>query len=313
MVHGVPGQSPAGDAKKDERTELIRQIKKIDIATGVLVEGLQTGFHHSVFKGQGIEFTEIREYTAGDDIRAIDWKVTARYNHPFVKEFTEERDQTFYFVADISGSSGFGLHTAKKRKILEITASLAFAGVRNNDRIGLVLFSDRVEKFIPAKRGRKHLAELFNVMIGHRPVSKKTDLAVALQFLATAIARRSSIIILSDFVSPSFSLPLRVLRRRHEVIAIRITDPREQDLPDVGLIKLEDTESGEQFLADTSDPGFRQRYHGLVAEYDDGLHRDFARSRIPDMAISTDEPYDVPLKKFFTRVSAMGRNHAGIL
>ena len=190
----------------DDRAELIRQIKKIDIATGVLVEGLQTGFHHSVFKGQGIEFTEIREYTPGDDIRAIDWKVTARYNRPFVKEFTEERDQTFYFVADISGSSGFGLHSTKKRKILEITASLAFAAVRNNDRVGLVLFSDRVEKFVPAKRGRKHLAELFNVMIDHRPVSKKTDLAAALQFLATVIARRSSIVILSDFASPSFSL-----------------------------------------------------------------------------------------------------------
>jgi uncharacterized protein (DUF58 family) len=297
----------------DDRAELIRQVKKIDIATGVLVEGLQTGFHHSMFKGQGIEFTEIREYTPGDDIRAIDWKVTARYNRPFVKEFTEERDQTFYFVADISGSSGFGLHSTKKRKILEITASLAFAAVRNNDRVGLVLFSDRVEKFIPAKRGRKHLAELFNVMIDHRPVSKKTDLAAALQFLATIIARRSSIVILSDFASPSFLLPLRVLRRRHEVIAIRITDPREQDLPDVGLLELEDTETGEQVLADTSDPGFRQRYRGLVAEYDNGLHRDFARSRIPEVAVSTDEPYDIPLKDFFARVSAMRRNHAGIL
>ncbi|MFZ1898722.1 DUF58 domain-containing protein [Methanoregula sp.] len=297
----------------DDRAELIRQIKKIDIATGVLVEGLQTGFHHSVFKGQGIEFTEIREYTPGDDIRAIDWKVTARYNRPFVKEFTEERDQTFYFVADISGSSGFGLHSTKKRKILEITASLAFAAVRNNDRVGLVLFSDRVEKFVPAKRGRKHLAELFNVMIDHRPVSKKTDLAAALQFLATVLARRSSIVILSDFASPSFSLPLRVLRRRHEVIAIRITDPREQDLPDVGFIELEDTETGEQVLADTSDPGFRQRYRGLVAGYEDGLHRNFARNCIPEVVISTDEPYDIPLKEFFTRVSAMRRNHAGIL
>ena len=313
MVQGVPGQSFPGDGYPDERAGLIRQIKKIDIATGVLVEGLQTGFHHSVFKGQGIEFTEIREYTPGDDIRAIDWKVTARYNHPFVKEYAEERDQTFYFVADISGSSGFGSEVTKKRRILEITASLAFAAIRNNDRIGLVLFSDRVETFIPAKRGRNHLAELLNVVISHRPVSKGTDLAAAARFLAAILARRSSLVILSDFAAPSFLLPLRVLRRRHEVIAIRITDPREQDLPDVGLIELEDPETGEQVLADTSDPGFRQRYRNLVAEDETRLHQDFARNRIPEIIVSTTEPYDVPLRKFFTRVSTARRNYAGIL
>jgi uncharacterized protein (DUF58 family) len=297
----------------DDRTGLIRQIRKIDLATGILVEGLQSGLHHSVFKGQGIEFTEIREYVHGDDIRSIDWKVTARYNHPFIKEFTEERDQTFYFVVDISGSAGFGSDTTKQRKILEVAASLAFAAIKNNDRIGLVLFSDRVEKYIPAKRGRKHLAAIFNVMIDHKPISPKTDLAVAIRFLASVISRRSSVIILSDFASPAFSLPLRILRRRHEVFAIHITDPREETLPDVGFIELEDPETGEQILVDTSDPGFRERYRELVADDDGQLHVDFARNRIREVALSTSEPYDIPLKRFFTGVGKRRQGYVRIL
>jgi uncharacterized protein (DUF58 family) len=296
----------------NDRTELIRQLKKIDLATGVLVEGLQSGLHHSIFKGQGVEFSEIREYVPGDDIRSIDWKVTARYNHPFIKEFTEERDQTFYFVVDISGSAGFGSDITKQRKILEVTASLAFAAVKNNDRIGLVLFTDRVEKYIPAKRGRTHLAGIFNTMIDHEPVSKKTNLAAAVKFLATVLSRRSSVVILSDFAAPAYFLPLRILRRRHEVLAIRITDPREQELPDVGLIELEDPETGEQIIVDTSDPVFRQRYRELVTRADDEMHADFARNRIRDVALSTDEPYDIPLKRFFARGGHMRQDYAGV-
>ncbi|MDD1702660.1 MAG: DUF58 domain-containing protein [Methanoregula sp.] len=297
----------------EDRAELIRQLKKIDLSTGVLVEGLQSGLHHSVFKGQGVEFSEIREYVPGDDIRSIDWKVTARYNHPFIKEFTEERDQTFYFVVDISGSAGFGSDTTKQRKILEVTASLAFAAVKNNDRIGLVLFSDRVEKYIPAKRGRKHLAGVFNVMIDHKAASQKTDLGVAVKFLATILSRRSSVVILSDFASPDFFLPLRILRRRHEVLAIRINDPREQELPDIGLIELEDPESGEQVLVDTSDPGFRERYSDLVATADEKMHADFARNRIREVALLTDEPYDIPLKRFFAGVAQRRSGYVRVL
>ncbi|MFA5331847.1 MAG: DUF58 domain-containing protein [Methanoregula sp.] len=297
----------------EDRAELIRQLKKIDLTTGVLVEGLQSGLHHSVFKGQGVEFSEIREYVPGDDIRSIDWKVTARYNHPFIKEFTEERDQTFYFVVDISGSAGFGSDTTKQRKILEVTASLAFAAVKNNDRIGLVLFSDRVEKYIPAKRGRKHLAGMFNVMIDHKAASQKTDLGMAVKFLANILSRRSSVIILSDFASPDFFLPLRILRRRHEVLAIRITDPRELELPDIGLIELEDPESGEQVLVDTSDPVFRQRYGELVTESDEKMHADFARNRIREVAILTDEPYEIPLKRFFSGVAQRRSGHVRVL
>jgi len=298
----------------DDRAELIRQLKKIDLATGILVEGLQSGPHHSVFKGQGIEFSEIREYVPGDDVRSIDWKVTARYSRPFIKEFTEERDQTFYFVVDISGSSGFGSDTTKQRKILEVTASLAFAAIKNNDRIGLVLFSDRVEKFIPAKRGRKHLANLFNVMIDHKAASQKTDLAAAARFLAGALSRRCSIVILSDFASPDFFLPLRILRRRHEVLAIRIADPRELDLPDVGLIELEDPETGEQVLSRYFGPGIpRALQRARHGRQTGACTRTLQKNRIPEAALLTDEPYDIPLKRFFGGVAKRRAGYVRVL
>lgn len=296
----------------EDRNELIRQLTAIDLTTGIRVQGIQTGLHHSVFKGQGIEFAEIREYVPGDDIRSIDWKVTARYNHPFIKEYTEERDQTFYFVLDISGSAGFGSHVTKQRKGLEVLASLAFAAVKNNDRAGLLLVTDRVEKYIPARRGRKHLVALFNAVLDHTPVSQKTDLAAAATFLSHVLPRRSSIVFISDFLSPSFFRPLAILRRRHEVIAIRITDPRELELPDAGFIEIEDPETGEQLLVDTSDPAFRDRYNSLVSDAEAGLHAGFAKYRIGDVRISTDEPYECLLNRFFTGLRQR-RQHARIL
>jgi uncharacterized protein (DUF58 family) len=296
----------------EDRAELIRQIKKIDLKTGILVEGLQSGLHHSLFRGQGIEFAEIREYVPGDDIRSIDWKVTARYNHPFIKEYTEERDQTFYFMVDISGSGTFGSETTKQKKILELVSSLGFAALRNNDRVGLCLFSDRVEKFIPAHRGRKHLVSILNTLIDFRPVSDLTDLGAAAKFLSRVLSRRSSVIILSDFISPSFMLPLRILRRRHEVIALRVIDGREREIPDIGYIELEDPETGEQVLVNTSDEEFRERYRALVGEAEASLHHEFSKHRIHELALTTDEPYEISVKRFFTGL-ATRRYHAGIL
>jgi uncharacterized protein (DUF58 family) len=296
----------------DERNELIRRLKKIELSTGILVEGLQSGLHHSIFKGQGIEFSEIREYVPGDDIRSIDWKVTARYNHPFIKEYAEERDQTFYFMVDVSGSGTFGSEMSKQHKILEIMASLAFAALKNNDRVGLLLFSDRVEKFIPARRGRKHVIGILNTMIGFTPESGKTRLAEPVKFLAKVLTRRSSIIILSDFVSPEFLLPLRILRRRHEIIAIRVTDERESGLPDVGFIELEDPETGEQILVNTSDREFRERYAALVQESAEKLETDLSRNNIGQITILTKDPFEIPLRRFFKGISGR-RTHAGIL
>jgi len=297
----------------EDRHDLIRQFTRIELNTLRHAGGFRPGVHHSPFRAEGLEFSEIREYVCGDDIRSIDWNVTARYNHPFIKEYTGERDQTFYLVADISGSGTFGSEKTKQRTIAELVATLGFSAIAACDRVGLCLFSDRVEKFIPAKSGKKHLVRILNTVIDHKPVSKKTDLNAATLFLAKTLPRRSSIIILSDFLSPSFGHSLAVLHRHHEVIAIRVMDLRERELPDVGYIEFEDPETGEQMLADTSDTGFRARYRELVADAERDLCRDLAKKRIPHLVLTTGEPYGNPLKRFFLGLPGRRRYHAGIL
>jgi uncharacterized protein (DUF58 family) len=296
----------------DEKIDLIREIQKIEISTGILVEGLQSGLYHSVFRGQGVEFTDIREYVPGDDIRSIDWKVTARSSRPFVKEFTEDRDQTFYLVLDISGSGNFGSELTRKRKITHVAASLAFGALRNNDRIGLCLFSDRVEKFIPARRGRKHLIALLGTIISHEPRSVNTDLGQALRFLGAVLKRRCSVIILSDFVSRPFLHELQVLRERHEVIAIRVKDPRERELPDIGLVELEDPETGEQLLVDTSDRNVRMQYRKIAEEVELSAGAGVASARVGEIPLLTTEPYDIPLIRFFQGLRKRGAAHGRI-
>lgn len=280
--------------------DLIRRISDVEIYTKIYVEGLQAGQHMSVFKGQGIEFTDIREYVPGDDIRAIDWNVTARLNHPYIKEFTEERDQTFYLVADYSGSAAFGLEIPKFERMIEISAAIGFAALKNNDRVGLCIFTDRVEKFIPARRGRKHLIRMLNTMISFTPESGATDIAPAVTFLSKAVKRRSSIILISDFYTDNFQRSLRILNKRHEVIALRLTDPRESELPDVGLIELEDPETGEQILVDTSDDYLRKEFSRSVAEENEKISSSFRRCRIGCADIKTTDKYDIVLKKFFS-------------
>ncbi len=297
----------------DTRSELIRQIKTIELKTGLLAGGIQSGLHHSLFRGKGIEFAEIREYVPGDDIRSIDWKVTARYSRPFVREYTEERDRAFCFMADISGSGTFGSRTTKRQKILELVASLGFAAQKNNDRTGLCLFSDRVEKFIPARQGRKHLIALLNTLIDHKPVSDRTDIGAAVPFLADALPRKSSVIVLSDFISPPFMPALRILSRRHEVIAIRVTDERERGIPDVGYIGLEDPETGEQLLVDTSDGAFRERYRALAEDAEKTFSRDLLKNSIRGLTLTTDEPYEIPLRAFFAGWAGRRRYRAGFL
>lgn len=297
----------------DDRAGLIRRLKKIELTTNALVEGLQPGLHHSLFKGRGMEFAEIREYVPGDDIRAIDWKVTARYNHPFVREYTEERDQTFYFVVDISGSGTFGSSITKQEKMLEVTAGLAFAALRNNDRIGLCLFSDRVEKFLPARRGKKHLVTILNMLVDHEPVSQTTDLAAAARFLGNVLRRRSSVVVISDFATPDVSSALKVLCRRHEVIAVRVTDPRELELPDAGTVTLEDPETGEQVMVDTSDAAFRTQYAALVAESGRALAAGFSRAGIGNVSLMTTDPYDIALNQFFRGIKRKRRRNGRFL
>ncbi len=286
-----------------ETKDILKVVKKIEISTRELVEGLITGNYHSVFKGQGIEFSEIRDYRPGDDVRAIDWKVTARFNYPYIKEFIEERDLRVYFAFDVSGSGSFGDKVSKRRRAVEIAASLMFASLRNNDNIGLFLFSDGIEKFIPARKGRKHVLKLITTLVTYQPESKHTNIAESLKFISKVIKKKSIIFVVSDFISnvfaDDFSVPLKHLKNRHDVIAMRIIDPREREIPDVGLIELEDEETGEQILVDTSDEEFRHNYSSLIAEQDAKLRSRFNKIKVDFLDVLTDEPYAVPLKKFF--------------
>jgi uncharacterized protein (DUF58 family) len=284
----------------DDVKDLIRRIKKIEITTKNLAEGLPAGIHSSLFRAQGIEFTNLREYVAGDDIRAIDWKVSARKNHPYVREFTEDREGTSYFVVDRSGSSGFGSDTGKDEKMLEVAASLMFAARKNHERIGLCIFTDTVECFIRAHQGRSHLIHLLTVLIRHRPQNRKTDISSAIRFLSKTLTRRSSIVILSDFLSPVSGPDLRILSSHHEVIAIRIADVREQELPDVGLVALEDMESGEQVLLDTSDGPVRSRFREAAREEDDRILSRLRKHHARTITLMSGDSSFMPLRRFFS-------------
>ncbi len=282
--------------------EILKKIKKVDIKTKHLVDGIISGNYNSIFKGQGIEFSEIREYRAGDDIRTIDWNVTARFNRPYIKEFIEERDLQVYFIIDISGSGSFGTDISKKEKSLEITASLMFAALRNNDGVGIFLTTDKIEKFVPARKGRRHVLQLLNIITTFTPNSTKTNLKKSLERVSKTIKRKSIVFVISDFIDHSDYLkPLKLLRRHHDVIALRIMDPREKEIPDVGMIELEDEETGEQILVDTSDEEFRNSYSRLIAENDLQFQNGMIKIRVGVIPLLTGQDYSTSLRKFFKR------------
>jgi uncharacterized protein (DUF58 family) len=283
----------------EQTREILQKVKKLEITTKQLVEGLITGNYHSIFKGQGIEFSESREYQVGDDIRAIDWKITARFNEPYVKEFIEERDLHVYFALDMSGSSSFGNNISKRRKALEIVASLIFAASRNNDNVGVFLFTEGIEKFIPARKGRKHMLKTISTIVRFQPQSTKTNLASSLEYISKVIKKRSIIFVISDFFDEDFFHPLKILKNKHDVIALRVIDQREQEIPDIGLIELEDEETGEQILVDTSDEEFRQRYREQLQQHEETLFHSLRKIKIDVVNILTDEAFEIPLKKFF--------------
>ena len=279
--------------------EILKQVKKIELNTKKLVEGLITGNYHSIFKGTGIEFSEIREYKPGDDVRAIDWKVTARFNRPFIKEFIEERDLNVYFVLDVSASSSFGNNIEKKRKSIELIASLMFSAMKNNDAAGLFLITDKLEKFIPARKGKKHILRLITELLTFNPESKKTNLLEPFKSVSKIIKKRSIVFVVSDFFSDDFSKPLKVLKKKNDVIAVRIMDKREKEIPDIGYIELEDEETGEQILVDTSDEEFRKNYAKVMKTQNNKLYTLFKKHKIDTVEITTDESYEIPLRKFF--------------
>ncbi len=280
--------------------KILKNVRKLELKTKHLVDGLLQGAYHSVFKGTGIEFSEVREYIPGDDIRAIDWKVTARMNQPFVKEFIEERDLTVYIALDISASGEFGSEKSKKDMNLEMAASLMFAALRNDDRVGLCLFTDEVERFIPPRKGKKHILKLLREMIEYGPRHRTTAIRPALTFLSRIAKKRSIMFLISDFFAElDFSKQLKILRGKHDVIAINVNDVREQEMPDVGYIELEDEETGEQILVDTSDWQFRKNYSELIRKKNEDIKKMLSRMNIDIIELKSNEPFDMPLRKFF--------------
>jgi uncharacterized protein (DUF58 family) len=279
--------------------DLIRQIRRIELRTAALADGSCAGPYRSPLRGSGMALANLREYIPGDDARAIDWKASARLDRLFVREYEEERSQTYYLILDRSGSAAFGSSISKDRRILEVAASLIFAAHRQNGRIGLCIVTDQVERFIPARPGRSQVIRLVQALVTYRSTGTGTDLAAAFRFLCTRVRRRCSVIVLSDFDDPGFARDLAHLRRRHETTAIRVTDPAEDCLPDVGPVILEDPETGEQVLVDTSDPTFRRAYADAVAEADRRIEGALRSCRVPEVRVSTEEPYDLPLRRLY--------------
>ena len=280
--------------------ELFTKIRQIEIRTKGLVNNVFGGEYHSAFKGQGIEFSEVRPYQIGDDIRSIDWNVSARTGETYVKIFEEEREQTVMLAVDISGSNSFGSRGKFKREIAaEICAVVAFSAIENSDKVGLLLFSDQIELFVPPKKGRRHVLSLIRDLFAHEETSRGTDVSQALEHLLRVLKRHAIVLVISDFMDEGFEKPLRALARRHDTVLVHLTDPRESALPAVGLLELTDAESGETMIVDTSNRMARERFARAAAERDRTLQDLFKRLQIDRVEIRSDEGYVDPLIRFF--------------
>jgi len=288
--------------------EILKKIRQIELRTNRIVTETLAGQYHSVFKGQGMNFDEVREYQPGDDVRAIDWNVTARMNHPFIKKFVEERELTLMLVVDVSGSGLFGSRGQSKRELAaEIASVLAFSAIRNNDKVGLILFSDEVEKFIPPRKGRSHVLRVIREVLFFEPKRCGTDLVNALEFMARVTAHRAITVVVSDFISPDTSvvLPkttqtrLRMLNRKHDVVAVQISDKHELELPALGRLILEDAETGEILEVNTGSAGSRDAFALRQQKQLADLAKQFRSSGIDSIQLRTDEQYSAALGRFF--------------
>ncbi len=285
-----------------ETSELIKKVRTIEIKTKGLTRQIFAGEYHSAFKGRGMTFSEVREYQYGDDTRNIDWNVTARYNRPFIKIYEEERELTVMLLIDISGSRNFGsVSMLKKNVITEISAVLSFSAIYNNDKIGVIFFSDRIEKYIPPQKGKKHILHIIRELIEFKPESQKTDLSEPLKFLSNVIKKRCTAFIISDYMSPDFENSLKVARKKHDLVALKIYDPRETILPPVGLAKFRDPETGQAKWIDTSLQSVRKSYEKKWQEDEADIKRLFSRNSIDYAGISTTEDYVIPLLNIFKR------------
>jgi len=280
--------------------ELLKQVRQIEIKTKGLVNQVFSGEYHSVFKGRGMEFSEVREYQFGDDIRNIDWNVTARFGHPFIKIFEEERELTVILMADLSGSLIFGTEDKTKQQIAaELTAILAFSALKNNDKVGLLLFTDKIEKFVPPRKGNKHVLRIIREVLSFEPEGKTTNIKAALEYLNHAIKKRSIVFLLSDFMDEGYEKILRVVGKRHDFIGIVMSDKRENEIPKMGLVKFTDAETGEERWIDTNDLKMRKHLSDARRRITEQRKSLFIKSRLDSIEIQTGQNYVKPLVEFF--------------
>ena len=282
--------------------EILKKVRFIEISTRGLVNEVFSGEYHSVFKGRGMTFSEVREYQYGDDIRNIDWNVTARTGSPFVKIFEEERELTVMLMVDVSASGDFGTREQLKGELaVELSAVLAFSAIKNNDKIGLILFSDRIEKFVPPRKGRRHVLRVLRELLYHRPQGRGTDIGGALEYMSRVISRRAVVFLVSDFMGKDFFRPLSVAGKRHDLIAVRMKDARERELLPLGFVEMEDPETGERLVVNTSNRRLLEAFRDSRREEQDELSRDFVRCKVDLIEVETGRPYVEPLMQFFRK------------
>ncbi len=282
--------------------EVLKKIRRIEIRTKKLVNDLFSGEYHSTFKGQGMEFEEVRQYEPGDDIRLIDWNVTARTGYPHIKKFKEERELSVVLLVDASSSGQFGTRKQfKSETAAELCALLAFSAIKNNDKVGLIIFTDSIEKFVPPQKGRGHVLRLIREILYFRPQGVQTDIGGALEYFTKVIKRKSVVFLVSDFLSEGFYKPLQIANKKHDIIAVKITDPRETSFENVGLIELEDAETGEVIMVDTASRTFRREFAARAQEDTSALEKGFKLINLDFINIHTDQSYIVPLINFFKK------------
>ncbi|MFH1937813.1 MAG: DUF58 domain-containing protein [Bacteroidota bacterium] len=288
-----------------EAAELFKKVRKIEIKTRGLSNQIFSGHYHSVFKGRGMAFSEVREYQYGDDIRSIDWNVTARFNHPYIKVFDEERELTVMLLIDVSGSNQFGTQKALKQELItEIAAVLAFSAIQNNDKVGVLFFSNQVEKFIPPKKGTTHILRIIRELIDFQPVNHETNIAEALRYLTNAIKKRCTAFLFSDFLNKGFQDAIKIANKKHDLIAVQIFDERETEIPDVGLIRVKHAETGKQLWVDTTNRAVRHHFRKWFDHHQEYLNDLFVRSGVDAVRIRTDQDYVKPLMNLFHKREA---------
>ena len=280
-------------------SELLGQIKNLQIQTKNLVEGIESGAYNSKFRGGGIEFSEVREYVPGDDVKRIDWNVSARHNSLFVKEFVEENELSTYLILDLSASNNFGFKKSKLDLSFEVAVSLMFLALKNNDRLGLGIFTDQLEKFIPSKKGKRQLLRIIKELIEYQPKSKETDILKSLSTLKNKLKRKSVIYIISDFISDSYEKPLKILKLHHEVILINISDIKEMEIPDIGYAYIEDSETEEQILVNTSSKIFQKQYSEIMNQKSIENQNNMKKIGVDMINLNNEESFDITINRYF--------------